>query len=199
MHPPPMTKRTVLQNERVSALSDTNKDAANRLGLNNSFMRDDAYVDEEELDIGNILAEGSFGKVYDGTFNGSPCAIKIMKVVDPNSPTTKILIKSLRTEMKLMSKFHHPYVISFFGASLVKGMPCLVMELCNGGSYWHALHRKPEKQLTTKQKLVVLKQSALGMVYLHSRKPPLIHKDLKGLNILLHGSGDAKVSRCDPP
>jgi serine/threonine protein kinase len=55
-------------------------------------------------------------------------------------------------------------------------------------------HRHEDKQLTTKQKVVVLKQAALGMVYLHSRKPPLIHKDMKGLNILLHGSGDAKVT-----
>jgi serine/threonine protein kinase len=175
-------------------MSDVNKQQAARLGLNDSFMADEAFVTEDELNLGKILAEGSFGKVYEGTFNGSPCAIKIMKVTNPESATTKILIKSLRTEMALMSKFHHPYVISFFGASLLEGMPCLIMELCLGGSYWHALHRKPDKQLTTKQKMVVLKQAALGMVYLHSRKPPLMHKDLKGLNILLHGSGDAKVT-----
>jgi serine/threonine protein kinase len=157
-------------------------------------MADEAFVAESELETGKILAEGSFGKVYEGTFNGSPCAIKIMKVTNPESAVTKILIKSLRTEMALMSKFHHPYVISFFGASMMEGMPVLVMELCTGGSYWHALHRNKENALTTKQKILVLKQSALGMVYLHSRKPPLIHKDMKGLNILLHGSGDAKVT-----
>jgi serine/threonine protein kinase len=122
-------------------MSDLNKQSADRLGLNNSFMADDAFVNEDELQRGKILAEGSFGKVYEGTFNGSPCAIKIMKVSNAESATTKILIKSLRTEMALMAKFHHPYVISFFGASLMEGLPVLVMELCNGGSYWHALHR----------------------------------------------------------
>jgi serine/threonine protein kinase len=39
----------------------------------------------------------------------------------------------------------------------------------------------------------VLKESALGMIYLHSRKPAIIHRDMKSGNILLTEAGQAKV------
>ena len=35
---------------------------------------------------------------------------------------------------------------------------------------------------------------AYGMTYLHSRKPPLLHRDLKSANILIDGSYRAKIT-----
>lgn len=35
---------------------------------------------------------------------------------------------------------------------------------------------------------------ALGLNYLHSRKPPLMHRDLKSPNVLLSEEGNAKIA-----
>jgi serine/threonine protein kinase len=45
-------------------------------------------------------------------------------------------------EIDLMQTFHHPNVIKFFTALDLGGLPCVVMELCTGGSYWDALQRE---------------------------------------------------------
>src|SRR5271156_2614927 len=44
-------------------------------------------------------------------------------------------------------------------------------------------------------RLKMIKDITLGMVYLHQRKPPIIHKDLKSLNILVDEQIRLKI--CD--
>lgn len=46
-----------------------------------------------------------------------------------------------------------------------------------------------------KRGLVQLIQSAEGIGYLHSHKPPIVHGDLKAENILINNDGDASL--CD--
>jgi serine/threonine protein kinase len=40
----------------------------------------------------------------------------------------------------------------------------------------------------------ILLDTALGMCYLHECEPPVIHRDLKSMNILLDEHGTAKVA-----
>jgi serine/threonine protein kinase len=37
-------------------------------------------------------------------------------------------------------------------------------------------------------------QIALGLAYLHSRRPPVLHGDLKAVNVLVNASGDAMLA-----
>jgi serine/threonine protein kinase len=91
------------------------------------------------------------------------------------------------------------------------------VQLCTGGTYWDLLQEgklsspmlsvqgeqtsgeadqePPSKlPLTLRERCIILKESALGMIYLHSRKPPVIHRDLKAINILIDSIGTAKVT-----
>jgi serine/threonine protein kinase len=106
-----------------------------------------------------------------------------------------------------MAGLHHPHVVAFYGVTVDSNAvgaaaetPCVVMELCAGGSYWDVLHPKDgQAPSTMAQKVRVLRESALGMIYLHSRKPPIIHRDMKAGNILLTEGGQAKVSALPCP
>ena len=50
-------------------------------------------------------------------------------------------------------------------------------------------------------RITIAKQIAIGMVHLHYNRPPIIHYDLKAVNILVERKGDddiiCKASRCE--
>jgi serine/threonine protein kinase len=57
-------------------------------------------------------------------------------------------------------------------------------EYCNGGSLYDLLHERKEK-LSTQQQLDFALKIVEGMEYLHTRKPMIVHHDLKSQNILV--------------
>jgi serine/threonine protein kinase len=73
-------------------------------------------------------------------------------------------------------------------------MPCLVMELLNGGSLFDLLHGVPEgtPPLPLNWSLSFLKDVAEAIEYLHSL--PMAHRDLKSQNIMMRViGGDGNV------
>jgi serine/threonine protein kinase len=60
----------------------------------------------------------------------------------------------------------------------------LVTEFCEGGCLFDLLHNS-EVPLTWAQRRGALKHAARGIEYLHTRTPPVIHRDVKSQNLLL--------------
>ena len=79
------------------------------------------------------------------------------------------------------------------GANLVPPGCCIVMEQCDC-SLFERLHRRPE-ELSRRDSMRIAIQVAEGMRHLHTRKPPIVHRDLKSHNVLLDQRGEAKL--CD--
>ena len=64
------------------------------------------------------------------------------------------------------------------------------------GSLFHILHRpKSNIPLDPKRRLRMAQDLARGILYLHSRKPPIVHRDLKSPNLLV--DRDFTVRVCD--
>lgn len=57
-------------------------------------------------------------------------------------------------------------------------------EFCHGGTLFDTLYKK-NLDLSLEQKLKMLKDIAKGMYFMHTHRPPFMHRDLKSLNILL--------------
>jgi serine/threonine-protein kinase CTR1 len=54
------------------------------------------------------------------------------------------------------------------------------------GSLFDLLHKKANTvTLSWKQKIGLALQIANGMLFLHEMKPPIIHRDLKSLNVFV--------------
>ena len=60
-------------------------------------------------------------------------------------------------------------------------------EFCHGGTLFEVLHEKKKtiKNISFKQRWKMALDIAKGMHFMHSLKPPLMHRDLKSLNLLL--------------
>lgn len=62
---------------------------------------------------------------------------------------------------------------------------CFVTEFLERGDLFSVL-RNPENKLTWAKPLLRMTiDTSRGMAYLHSMKPPIIHRDLKSMNILV--------------
>jgi serine/threonine-protein kinase CTR1 len=71
---------------------------------------------------------------------------------------------------------------------------CIVTELVERGSLFDIMHddvRGP--QMTWRKCITIAHDTAQGVAYLHAHDPPILHRDLKSLNILVDAKWRAKV------
>lgn len=68
----------------------------------------------------------------------------------------------------------------------------IASELCNRGSLRMVLNDRTV-ELTWLKKLSLCLDVADGMLYLHTRHPPIIHRDLKSHNIFIIETSSGKV------
>ena len=103
------------------------------------------------------------------------------------------MIQKYQQECQLMSSLHHPNVTQFLGLCFLPGtqLPLLVMERLET-SLDDLLENMPNIPLSMKRS--ILENVASGLLYLHERNPPVIHRDLTSKNVLLTSSLAAKIT-----
>ncbi|KAH7918619.1 kinase-like protein [Leucogyrophana mollusca] len=124
---------------------------------------------------GGQVAGGTFGDVWKGDLGGRAVAVKIMRVFDSRDAYSK--------EAVLWAQLSSPYVLPFCGvycADEPSPRACLVSPWMDNGDLPRYLKDNPKAD-----RLQLLLDVALGLEYLHSFGPPVIHGDLKGVNILI--------------
>ena len=106
---------------------------------------------------------------------------------------TQYVLRRYAEECHLLSKVRHPNIVQFLGIYCLKGreIPILVMEYVPTN-----LTACIERYTFLPKEICysILHDIALGLNYLHSRNPPIIHRDLSSNNILLTPNMTAKIS-----
>ena len=92
-----------------------------------------------------------------------------------------------------MSQLRHPHIVQFLGVAYLPGspIPVLLMEKLQT-SLDNLLETSPNIPLDVK--VYLLTGTAQGVVYLHSRYPPIAHRDLTARNILIDSGLTAKIA-----
>ncbi len=141
-----------------------------------------------ELRFGNLLGQGTYGKVYTGTYHEIKVAIKVYNI--PGTLPTEQRPEVLK-EAGLMARLPQssPYLIGFYGVSFDQNY-CLVMEYAEGGTL-EARLKETTRGLALPQQMRWAMQISHGLNQLHSLN--ILHRDLKSKNILLNGREEAKV------
>ena len=98
-------------------------------------------------------------------------------------------------QLQVMAEMRHPHIVQFLGLCFLEGsaLPVLVMELLDS-SLDDLLESSKSPGLPLALKQSLLTDVARGLVYLHTRNPPVVHRDLSVRNILLTSSLAAKIS-----
>ncbi|KAJ3374821.1 Serine/threonine-protein kinase wnk3 [Allomyces arbusculus] len=101
-------------------------------------------------------------------------------------------------EVKLLKLLHHDNIINFFHVWAARGPDgrervYFITELMTSGTL-KSFVRKTKGKLKPKVVKNLCRHILRGLAYLHSRQPPIIHRDLKSDNIFINGNnGIAKI------
>lgn len=145
---------------------------------------------------GRELGRGSYGAVEEVEIPGATCAAKTIHETllrfGSEDEVRNITEKFVR-ECCLMSSLRHPHVVQFLGVCFLPAsrLPALVMEKLLV-SLHELLETNPNIPLATKRS--VLHDVARGLLYIHSRNPPIIHRDLTAKNVLMNSAMVAKLA-----
>ncbi|XP_009605193.1 leucine-rich repeat receptor protein kinase HPCA1-like isoform X2 [Nicotiana tomentosiformis] len=138
----------------------------------------------------NYIGSGSYGKVYRGTLPDRQ--LIAIKRAEQGSKQGALEFK---TEIEILSRFHHKNVVSLLGFCFGQGEQMLVYEYIPNGSLKESLSGKSGIKLDWKRRLRIALGAARGLQYLHDHVyPPIIHRDIKSNNILLDEHLNAKVA-----
>ena len=99
--------------------------------------------------------------------------------------------KAFLLELDAMIRLRSPYTVNVYGAvTAMQDRLVLVMELLSGGDLRTLLSncKQPLPEYRSRQ---IIADICAGMAFLHSKEA--IHGDLKSANVLLEGTGRAKV------
>ena len=135
------------------------------------------------------LGKGGFGEVFKGLKDGvDEVAVKRIRILS-SSPN---MINQFKQEIDMISRLRHRHILQFYGACIQTKCLYMVTELMQKDLF-SALRTDPRYQWSGLYGKEVLEGTAAGLHYLHSRRPPVVHRDIKSPNILLM-DGVAKIA-----
>ena len=131
--------------------------------------------------------EGAYGRVFKARYRKSVCAAKEIHSILIDAAYTPAekgrLQDNFIRECYHCSKLNHPNIVHFIRIyhPPQQLFPVMIMELMDESLTTYA----ENPSISFKRRTSVLHDVAEGLNYLHSRSPPVIHRDLSPNNVLL--------------
>jgi mitogen-activated protein kinase kinase kinase len=180
-------------NKRLSQLvHDDSEESDEEL---NEYLETDSW-DNIKYMKGALIGQGSFGSVYLAlhAITGELMAVKQVEMPGNNGTLLdskkNTMVEALKHEIDLLRELKHPNIVSYLGSNTEDNFLNIFLEYVPGGSV--------AKMLVTYgplgESLIAnfVRQILKGLAFLHSQD--IIHRDIKGANILVDHQGSVKIS-----
>jgi mitogen-activated protein kinase kinase kinase len=162
-----------------------------------SFLAGESWDDNKWMQ-GALIGQGSFGCVYLAlhAVTGELLAVKQVETPSPGAANSQIdnrkksMIEALKREIGLLRELKHPNIVQYLGCSSSTEYLNIFLEYVPGGSVQTMLNSYgalPEPLVRS-----FVRQILTGLSYLHNMD--IIHRDIKGANILVDNKGTIKIS-----
>jgi len=193
-----------------SSLSGDGDDSLNKR-LSQLVQEDSEESDEELTDYlenpswdnirymkGTLIGKGSFGSVYLAlhAVTGELMAVKQVEIPAEDSGDTaaiekkKNMLAALKHEIGLLRELKHSNIVQYLGSNSDDSHLNIFLEYVPGGSVATMLVNYGPLGESLIANFV--RQILTGLAYLHSKD--IIHRDIKGANILVDNKGSVKIS-----
>eukprot|EP00027_Filamoeba_sp_ATCC50430_P004138 CAMPEP_0168542068 /NCGR_PEP_ID=MMETSP0413-20121227/1149_1 /TAXON_ID=136452 /ORGANISM="Filamoeba nolandi, Strain NC-AS-23-1" /LENGTH=703 /DNA_ID=CAMNT_0008571917 /DNA_START=186 /DNA_END=2294 /DNA_ORIENTATION=- len=178
-------KSTLEECGSVSDVADLKQGLKQRSASGVSNAADDMIINKSDLEFTKKLGEGQSGRVYKGLYKGKyQVAIKVLKSIQD--------VNEFKKEFYIMSSIKSPSIVKFYGAC-IDPQCAMVMEYCSRGSLYDVMHDDKlvfDWNLFFKFSLEACK----AIQSLHTFTPPIVHRDLKSLNLLVNENLDVLLA-----
>jgi mitogen-activated protein kinase kinase kinase len=181
-------------NRRLSqAIADDGEEEDDEL---TDYLEQDSWENVKYMK-GSLIGQGSFGSVYLAlhAVTGELMAVKQVEVPSP-SGTSQMdqrktnMVEALKHEIGLLRDLKHKNIVQYLGSNSDDSHLNIFLEYVPGGSVATMLVNYGPLGESLIQNFV--RQILTGLTYLHSRD--IIHRDIKGANILVDNKGSVKIS-----
>jgi mitogen-activated protein kinase kinase kinase len=144
---------------------------------------------------GALIGAGAFGQVYLGmdAETGVLMAVKQVELPKDNTPNAerkKAMLTALEHEIALLQELRHQNIVQYLHSALDEEYLNIFLEYVPGGSVTSLLQNYGAFEETLVK--TFLRQILRGLEYLHAKD--IIHRDIKGANILIDNKGTVKIS-----
>ncbi|KAK9238502.1 kinase-like domain-containing protein [Lipomyces kononenkoae] len=138
--------------------------------------------------LGQCIGKGAFGAVYAALnlWTGETVAAKQIGL----SNLPKVEIQKIMLEIDLLRALDHPNIVRYHGFVKTEDILYIILEFCENGSL--TLISKDFGTIPEHLVAIYTAQVLQGLVYLHDQG--VIHRDIKGANILTTKEGIVKLA-----
>ncbi|XP_051496565.1 AP2-associated protein kinase 1 isoform X2 [Apus apus] len=144
-----------------------------------------------QVTVDEVLAEGGFAIVFlVRTNNGMKCALKRMYV------NNEYDLQVCKREIQIMRDLSgHKNIVGYIDSSINSVSSgdvwevLILMDFCRGGQVVNLMNQRLQTGFTESEVLQIFCDTCEAVARLHQCKTPIIHRDLKVENILLHDRG----------
>ncbi|XP_073333918.1 AP2-associated protein kinase 1-like isoform X2 [Pagrus major] len=148
-------------------------------------------VGRHQVTVEEIIAEGGFAIVFlVKTNQGVRCALKRMYVNNEHD------LQVCKCEIQIMKDLvGHKNIVGYLDSSITAmgsrdvWEVLILMDYCKGGQVVNLMNQRLQTGFTEAEVLQIFCDTCDAVSRLHQRKSPIIHRDLKVENILLHDKG----------
>uniref|UniRef100_A0A3P8VES9 non-specific serine/threonine protein kinase n=1 Tax=Cynoglossus semilaevis TaxID=244447 RepID=A0A3P8VES9_CYNSE len=129
----------------------------------------------EQLEIGEMIGKGRFGKVFHGRWHGE-VAIRLIDIERDNEDQ----LKAFKREVMAYRNTRHENVVLFMGACMNPPHLAIITSLCKGRTLYSVV-RDAKVVLDVNKTRQIAQEMVKGMGYLHAKG--ILHKDMKSKNV----------------
>ena len=154
------------------------------------------FENETQISDFEILAkvgEGSFGVVFKAKYKKTGC-IYAIKSIDKKNKTNQEGRSYFKREIEIMYKIRHPNIVRLYTHFEDDHYCYFVMEYISKGNLYSLLEKQRKKCFDAKLVAHYIRDLMSAVYYLHQMDPPIIHRDIKLENVLLHEDGTIKLT-----
>ncbi|XP_033694256.1 AP2-associated protein kinase 1 isoform X11 [Tursiops truncatus] len=160
-------------------------------GLGSGYIGRVFGIGRQQVTVDEVLAEGGFAIVFlVRTSNGMKCALKRMFVNNEHD------LQVCKREIQIMRDLSgHKNIVGYIDSSINNVSSgdvwevLILMDFCRGGQVVNLMNQRLQTGFTENEVLQIFCDTCEAVACLHQCKTPIIHRDLKVENILLHDRG----------
>ncbi|XP_075063513.1 AP2-associated protein kinase 1 isoform X8 [Mixophyes fleayi] len=160
-------------------------------GLGTGYIGRVFNIGRHQVTVDEVLAEGGFALVFlVRTSNGMRRALKRMYVNNEHD------LQVCKREIQIMRDLSgHKNIVGYIDSSINSVSSgdvwevLILMDFCRGGQVVNLMNQRLQTGFTENEVLQIFCDTCEAVARLHQCKTPIIHRDLKVENILLHDRG----------